>query len=83
MSQIARSPRQLGAAIQRQRQERGLTQTQLAQLAGTKQKMVSIIEAGHEGVRLSTIFDLLRALDLELTVARRSSVSEFDTLDIF
>ena len=70
MSQIARSPRQLGAAIQRQRQERGLTQTQLAQLAGTKQKMVSII-------------DLLRALDLELTVARRSSVSEFDTLDIF
>lgn len=83
MSQIARSPGQLGAVLQRHRQERGLTQAQLAQLAGTRQKMVSVIEAGHEGVRLSTIFDLLRALNLELTVAKRTSATELDTLDIF
>lgn len=34
MSHIARSPRQLGNIIQRTRKQRGLTQTDLANLAG-------------------------------------------------
>ena len=43
---IARSSRQVGRLIQRFRREKGLNQTQLAQLAGHRQEMISTIETG-------------------------------------
>lgn len=83
MSLIARSPRQLGNAIRRTRTQRGLTQTQLADLAGMRQEKVSVIESGQEGAKLSTIFALLAALNLEITVGERSGKSEKGVEDIF
>ena len=56
MSHIARSSKQLGNVIQRTRRQLGLTQTQLANLAGLRQEKVSIIESGQDGAKLSTIF---------------------------
>lgn len=83
MSWIARSPDQLGAHIKNIRQRRGLSQADLAGLAGTRQETVSIIERGHHGAKLSTILDLLMALDMDLTLTPRPRSSDREILDIF
>ena len=80
---IARSPQQLGRLIQGFRRERGLNQTELADLAGLRQEMVSKIETGQEGVRLGTIYSLLAALNLEMTLTPRIKSSAKDIEDIF
>lgn len=80
---LARSPQQIGRAIQRARHARGITQTELAQLAGLRQEMISKIETGQGGIRLATVCDVLAALDLELTIATRSKSSPADIEDIF
>ena len=82
MSLIASSPDQLGAHIKHVRQERGLSQSQLANLAGTRQEMVSIIERGHNGAKISTLLDLLQALDLNLTLASRPKPAATEVMDI-
>ena len=80
---IARSSQQVGRLIQRIRQEKGLNQTQLAQLAGQRQEMISKIETGQGGVKLTTLFDVLAALELEMTIEPRSQSSSADIEDIF
>lgn len=83
MSHIARSPAQLGNLVQRQRKQRGLTQTELANLAGMRQELISKIERGHEGTKLSSIYALFAALDLELMVETRSGRPQVGIEDIF
>lgn len=83
MSLIARSPDQLGALIRHLRERKGLNQSQLAELAGTRQEMVSIIERGHAGAKLSVLLDLLAALEIDLTLLPRSKAAAADLLDIF
>lgn len=83
MPDIARSPKQLGNIIQRTRKQRGLTQTELANLAGLRQEMISKIETGHEGTKLSSIYALFAALDLELVVDSRSGRKMPEIEDIF
>lgn len=83
MEPHARSPRQLGDLIQRHRKARGLSQTELADLAGLRQEMVSKIESGAPGSRIASIYDLLAALDLEMTLTARTRSSSADIADIF
>ena len=83
MSRIARSPHHLGTIIQRTRKQRGLTQTELANLAGLRQEMISKIETGHEGTKLSALYALFAALDLELVIDARSGRAKQDIEDIF
>jgi HTH-type transcriptional regulator/antitoxin HipB len=80
---IARSPRQVGRIIQRFRHEQELNQTQLAELAGLRQEMISKIETGQGGVKLSTLCDVLAALGLEMAIAPRTKSSSADIEDIF
>ena len=83
MPLIARSPKQLGNIIQRTRRQRGLTQTGLANLAGLRQEKISKIESGQESAKLSTIFALLAALNLEITIEPRSGKAAIGIEDIF
>ena len=83
MAHIARSPKQLGAAIQRVRKQKGMNQTELARLAGLRQELVSKIETGQEGTRLSSIYALFAALGLEMVIDQRSGKSVPDIEDIF
>jgi len=83
MSQTARSPKQMGNLIQRARKQRGLTQTDLANLAGLRQELISRIEGGHEGTKLSSIYALFAALDLELMVDTRHGKPAKNIEDIF
>ncbi|MCW1985112.1 UNVERIFIED_ORG: HTH-type transcriptional regulator/antitoxin HipB [Sphingomonas sp. R1F5B] len=83
MPQIVRSPRQLGNIIQRARKQRGLTQTDLAGLSGLRQELISRIETGHEGAKLSSIYALCAALDLELVIDSRSGRPRQEIEDVF
>ncbi|QCB55853.1 helix-turn-helix domain-containing protein [Sphingopyxis sp. PAMC25046] len=83
MAQIARSSKQLGNLIQRARRQKGLTQTELAGLSGLRQELISKIEGGKDGTKLSSIYALFAALDLELLVDNRSRGPAAGIEDIF
>lgn len=83
MTSLARSPKQLGTLIQHSRKARGMSQTELAQLAGLRQEMVSKIERGQPGSRIASIYELLAALDLEMNIGPRTRSSSADIMDIF
>ncbi|PYZ99568.1 helix-turn-helix domain-containing protein [Gammaproteobacteria bacterium 2W06] len=72
MTDLARTPRQLGTTLQRARKQRGWTQAFVAERAGLRQETISIIENGAKPSKLSSILAVLAALDLEFRVAERS-----------
>ncbi|HEX8554112.1 MAG TPA: helix-turn-helix domain-containing protein [Sphingomonas sp.] len=83
MTQLARSAIQIGNIVKRQRRAAGLTQNDLAERLGVRQATVSSVEAGAGGTKLSTLLDMLAALDLELTVAPRNGGTPTALEDIF
>jgi HTH-type transcriptional regulator/antitoxin HipB len=83
MTQLVRTPQQLGDALRRQRRVKGLNQTSTAEHAGLRQELISKIETGSPGTRIDSIFALLAALDLEFVVQPRSRLSAQDIEDIF
>jgi len=83
MAQIARSPIQLGDALRRCRTLAGMSQSDVAALAGLRQATISKVEGGYAAVRVETIFAILVALNLELSVAPRSKSSAQEIEDIF
>jgi len=83
MAELVRSPKQMGVALRRFRRMRNLTQAELAKRAGVRQGTVSQVETGLETVKLSTVMDLLRALDLEVVIQPRTKGSHSDIEDIF
>lgn len=60
----------LGAAIRRARKSQGLTQTELAGLAGTGLRFLSELENGKRTVALGKTLDVLAALGMRLGVLR-------------
>jgi transcriptional regulator with XRE-family HTH domain len=54
--------RDVGARIRTLRQERDLTQTDMAKLLGTKQTAVSEVERGNRGLTVQQLVKLARAL---------------------
>lgn len=83
MSDLARTPNQLGNLIRRARKHRGLNQTQLGERAGLRQETISLIEAGNPATRLDTILAVMAALDLEFQVEPRTRKTAADIEDIF
>ncbi len=73
MNIIARTSRQLGAAIRRNRKQQGLTQSALAARMNTRQATISTLERGDAA--LGTVIDALAALNLEIVVRERSRAS--------
>lgn len=71
-SELARTPKQIGTLIRRQRKRLGLSQTVLGEKAGLRQETISLIETGNPAVRLDTLLSVLATLDLEFQVTMRS-----------
>jgi HTH-type transcriptional regulator/antitoxin HipB len=69
----ARAASQVGESLRRRRKLLGWSQEELARRSGVKQGNLSAIESGVEGVRLGTIFRILAALDLELSIHQRQT----------
>lgn len=83
MEQIARTPKQIGDAVRRQRRKLGLNQTSLGDRTKLRQATVSAVEAGSPGTQLGTLCDLLAALDLELVLRPRTKAKPAEIEDIF
>jgi transcriptional regulator with XRE-family HTH domain len=56
----------LAEGLRRQRVQRGLTQTDMARLAGVSPSAVSQVETGHRGLALDTILTLSDALGISI-----------------
>lgn len=56
------SYRDIGERVRRVRQDRGLTQTELAKILGTSQTALSEIERGNRGLTVQQVVKICRAL---------------------
>lgn len=63
----------LGSTIRGERLRSGLTQAELAQRAGVSRATIIGVEAGGR-FDVSTLFTLLKALDLEITLNARPAL---------
>jgi transcriptional regulator with XRE-family HTH domain len=64
----------IAAALKRAREAKGLTQRALSELAGLPQSHISKIENGTVDLRVSSLVELARVLDLELTLVPRKAL---------
>jgi len=83
MSQLARTPKQIGNIIRRKRKILNWSQTELGSKAGVRQETISLIENGNPAAKLETILSVLATLDLEFQVDERSKGHAADIEDIF
>ena len=71
-----RARSELGVVLRRARKEKDLTQSQLGSVAGIQPHRISMIETGNSDMKISTLFSLLSALDLDLEVLSRGHGSK-------
>lgn len=83
MTDLARTPGQIGNLVRRARKKRGLSQVELGKKAGLRQETISLIETGNPTAKLETILAVLAALDLEFQIAQRSWTSTEAIEEIF
>jgi HTH-type transcriptional regulator / antitoxin HipB len=83
METIARTTKQLGAAIRRHRRQKDLSQGSLGEQMHARQATVSKLESGEPATQLRILMDALAALDLELVIRPRTKVSAQDIEDLF
>lgn len=83
MDTIARTSKQLGAALRRIRRTRGVTQQALGEKMHVRQATVSKLEAGEPATQLRILLDAIAALDLELVIRPRTSAPPQEIEDIF
>lgn len=76
MDHIARTSKQIGAAIRRRRRSLNISQTDLGSRTNLRQATISALENGEPGTQLRTLVDVMAALGLELVVRERSKASE-------
>lgn len=75
MDQIARTSKQLGAIIRRQRRALRLSQAAVGGKTNLRQATISTLENGEPGTQLKTLTDVLAALDLEMVIRPRSKAA--------
>lgn len=80
-NQLVRTPKQLGAAVRRQRKLLKLSQSELGAKSSLRQETVSFLETGNPAIRLDTLLSVLAALNLELRIAPRSKHEPDDLED--
>lgn len=76
MEQIARTSKQIGAALRRRRRSAGLSQSRLGAKTNLRQATISALENGQPGTKLRTLVDVMVALGLEMVVRDRSKAGE-------
>jgi HTH-type transcriptional regulator/antitoxin HipB len=76
LSTTARTATQLGAALRLRRRQLRLSQGDVGARTHVRQATLSLLENGATDARLSTLMDVLAALDLELVVRPREKGSD-------
>jgi HTH-type transcriptional regulator / antitoxin HipB len=75
------SIKELAVVLQNQRLSLDISQSQLAELACTRQATVSNFENNPAQAKIETLFKLLSALELELEVRPKGSLAQENKLD--
>lgn len=73
---VIRSPAAMGRAVRARRETLGWTQEQLAERGLTNRYAILKLEDGAATKQLQTLFDVLFALGLELTVQPKGGAGE-------
>lgn len=68
---LIRNTKDLGAAISARRKQKGLTQTDLAELTGTSLRLVSELERGVRAANVAKVLLICARLGLDLEVTPR------------
>ncbi len=76
---LIHSPRELGILIKNQRKKLGLTQKEIGNLVGLKQKTISAIENNPEHTKLNTLFKVLSALETEVHLFSKDALNKMTT----
>lgn len=71
-----REPRRLGRALREERRKQGLTQSELASRAQVSRGWLVRLEAGHGSAEMDTVFRVIAALGLTVTLAQRQDTPE-------
>lgn len=67
-----RSPKELALIVINQRKKLKLSQSEVANLVGLKQKTISAFENNPTGSKLETLFNILSAVNLDISVAGKN-----------
>lgn len=67
-----RTPEDLGLQLMNFRKRLNLTQAQVADLVGLKQKTISNFENNPAGAEIETLFKIISALELNLEICPKS-----------
>ena len=70
----------IATTLKNAREAKGLSQRALSRLAGMPQSHISKIESGAVDLRLTSLLELARALDMELTLVPRKSLAAVDSI---
>ncbi|MFN3808498.1 helix-turn-helix domain-containing protein [Asticcacaulis sp.] len=71
---------EMGAMFRKARQSSGLTQEQVARLAGISRPRYREVEAGSAAARATTLINIARALGLEMMMVPQSLVPAVNAL---
>lgn len=83
MTDIIRTPLQVGTLIRRYRKKHNLSQTELATRLGLRQATISEIETGNPAMRFDILLSILAALKLEIQIGARTQSTHHDIEDMF
>ena len=70
-----RSPKELAMLIITQRKKLKLSQAQVGKLVGLKQQTISEFELKPDGTKLSTLFHILSAVNLDINVLSKDDIT--------
>ena len=70
----------IAKALKKARENKGLSQRALSTKAGVPQSHISKIESGAVDLRLSSLIELARALDLELALVPRQTLPAIQSI---
>lgn len=71
---ITRAPKELALQVINQRKKLSLSQEEVAKRVGLKQKTISAFENKPENTKISTLFLILSAVNLDMTVVSKDTV---------
>jgi HTH-type transcriptional regulator/antitoxin HipB len=71
---VIHSPSELAEFARDHRSQKKLSQAEVSDRVGLRQKTVSAFESNPEGTKLETFFRLLSALDLELQIVPKEDI---------
>ncbi len=76
---LIRAPKELALLVITQRKKQKLSQAEVGKRVGLKQQTVSEFELRPEGTKLSTLFSILSAVNLDIKISTKDEITSLKT----